>query len=94
VQSAVFSQTTNPGFGQEVAHVVPVKPVHSVHVLPHELTDIGEPLPQQTGPAAPLTVQSIASSHCQSIEPVTGQAVPMATQVDGEEEPEGDSQQC
>jgi hypothetical protein len=93
VQSAAFSQTVMPGAGHEAAHVVPVKPVHSAQVTPHELAVVGEPVPQQTGPAE-LVAQSMASRHCQSTEPVTGHAVPIATQVDSAEDPSGVSQQC
>jgi hypothetical protein len=94
VQSEFCSQTVIPGAGHEVAHFVPVKPVHSAQVFPHEVSVVGLPVPQQIGPADPEAVQSMASSHCQSIEPVTGHAVPAASHVDGELEPSGVSQQC
>jgi hypothetical protein len=74
--------------------LVPVKPVHSAHVTPHEVSVVGLPVPQQIGPADPVAVQSTASSHCQSMEPVTGHALPAASQVEGELEPSGVSQQC
>jgi hypothetical protein len=94
VQSAVFSQTVIPGAGHEVAHLVPVKPVHSGQVTPHAVSLVGLPVPQQMGPALPAAVQSMASSHCQSMEPLTGHAVPIGSQVEGVFADSGVSQQC
>jgi hypothetical protein len=94
VQSAFFSQTVMPGAGHVVAHFVPVKPVHSGQVTPHEVSVVGEPVPQQIGPAEPAAVQSVASSHCQSMDPVTGHGVPAGSQVDGVLADVGVSQQC
>jgi len=98
VQSDACSQTVIPGEGHEAAHVVPVKPVHSRHVVVppsavHEDTEVGVPVPQQIGPAAE-PAQSMGASHCQSTEFMTGHGVPAGSQVDGEEEPDGTSQQC
>ena len=94
VQSEFCSHTVKPGAGQLAAHVVPVNPVHSGHVLPHELAVVGEPWPQQTWPAPASPAQSMASSHCHTIELATGQAAPTATHVDGLLEPTGTSQHC
>jgi hypothetical protein len=94
VQSDCCSQTVMPGAAHEAAHFVPVKPVHSGHVTPHDVSVVGEPVPQQMGPAAPVAVQSMASSHCQSTEPVTGHAVPIGSHVDGVPADSGVSQQC
>lgn len=79
--------------GHDVMHRVPVKPFHSVHVFPHELTLVVVPITQQTGPPASKEVQSTAAVHCQSIV-FAGHAVPASTQVDGVVEPDGVSQQC
>ena len=94
VQSAFFSQTVMPGAGHEVTHWVPVKLDHSGHVTPQWVAVVGVPVPQQMGPPASAAAQSMASSHCQSTEPATGQGVPLATQVEGVPAEVGVSQQC
>jgi hypothetical protein len=67
VQSAVDWQTTMPA-GQVAAQRVPVKPVHSVHELPHDVTVVAVPVPQQMRPVpASNTRQSFCSWHCQSM---------------------------
>jgi hypothetical protein len=82
------------GAAQDAWHLVPVKPDHSVQVLPHDDSlVVVAPTMQQILPAL-LFAQSMVSEHCQSIEPVTGHAVPAATHVDGIDEPDGVSQQC
>jgi len=94
VQSEFCSQTMKPGAGHEAAHFVPVKPVHSAHVMPHEDAVVGLPVPQQIGPAEPAPAQSIASSHSQAIELATGHVAPAVTQVEGVPAAEGVSQHC
>jgi len=74
-------------------HFVPVNPVHSVHAFAPHVTVVVVAVMQQTGPPPSKAVQSIASLHSQSIDPV-GHAVPAATQVDGGPEAEDASQQC
>jgi len=49
VQSAVASQTVIPGDGQDAAHAVPVKAVHSGQVTPQCVAVVGLPVPQQMG---------------------------------------------
>ncbi len=93
VQSEAASQTVMPGDGHDAAQTVPVKAVHSGHVMPQWVAVVGLPVPQHTGPAAAPT-QSMASRHCQSTEPVTGHAVPAGSQVEGDVAPSGTSQQC
>lgn len=94
VQSELCSQTVKPGDGQLVAQVVPVNAVHSGHVTPQDVAVVGMPWPQQMGPAEPAPAQSMASSHCQTIDIATGHAVPAATHVDALVEPTGTSQHC
>jgi hypothetical protein len=74
-------------------HLVPVNPLHSVHEFAPQVSVVGVAVMQQTGPPPWKAVQSIASLHSQSMDPV-GQAVPPATQVDGGPEAAADSQQC
>jgi hypothetical protein len=93
VQSAGAWQTVIPGAGHDLAHLVPVNIDHSGHVMQQWVAVVGRPVPQQMDP--PLAaVQSMASSHSQSTEFATGQAVPIASQVEGDVAPTGTSQQC
>jgi hypothetical protein len=92
VQSEFCSHTVKFGAAHVVAHAVPPKPVHSAHVTPHEVAVVGAvAVPQQIGPPVAPT-QSMASSHCQLMEPVTGHAVPAGTHVEGVPAVEGVSQ--
>lgn len=95
VQSEVCSHTVKPGEAQVAAHVVPVNAVHSGHDVPQVVVSVvGMPWPQQMAPAEPAPAQSMASSHCQTIELATGHAAPTATHVDALVEPTGTSQHC
>jgi hypothetical protein len=94
VQSEGPSQTVIPGAGHDAMHLVPVKLFHSGQVTPQWVAVVAVPVPQQTGVPASRDVQSIGASHCQSTEPVTGHAVPIASHVEGVEDPTGTSQQC